>query len=548
MHIRLYTLAFAASLLSISPSITMVAALSASDIPSGTPITALLNSAQQHLARGETGDALVYYDAAVARDPNDYLTYFKRATTFLSLGRTSQAADDFQQCLKLKPGFEGAHVQLGRLKAKSADWEGAKQQYTLAKKGQGSPEMDELLEAQGAATLAEAAEAAGNWEECVNQAGVAIMVANRAVSLRDLRSRCRFAKGEVEEGMGDLHHILNLKPGDTSPHVKISTITFFALADLQQGMAQIRKCLHSDPDSKVCRKWLKEEKYIEKTMAKVETAFGKNQYMTGVKNLIPSGEDAGLVQEVKEQVAELRKLGVVPATAPNLLVLRLVEMTCQGYYEVSGPRGQRGNDSFAVWCTDTHLQMNGKRAQEYCTESLSLDENSFYGLLYKAKQSQESEDFEAAVRLLEKAKEVKPEKQDVVNPLLREAQIELKRSKTKDYYKVLGVSRDADERQIKSAYRKMSKQHHPDKAAKQGLSKADAEKKMANINEAYEVLSDPELRARFDRGDDPNSHEQQGSHQGNPFGSQPFMFQQGHGGQQFQFKFGGGGGRSPFGF
>lgn len=543
MHIRLYTLALAASLLSISPSISMVAALSARDIPSDTPITALLNSAQLHLARGETGDALVYYDAAVARDPQDYLTYFKRATTFLSLGRTSQAADDFQKCLQLRPGFEGAHVQLGKLKAKSADWEGAKEQYTLAKRGKGSPEVEELLEAQGAAKLAEAAEAAANWDECINQAGVAIMVASRAVSLRDLRSKCRFAKGEVEEGMGDLHHILNLKPGDTSPHVKISAVTFFALADLQQGMAQIRKCLHSDPDSKVCRKLLKEEKAIEKTLAKTETMFGKKQYMTGIKNLIPSGEDAGLIQEVKDQVAELRKGDIIPATAPDLLVTRLVELACQGYYEVSGPRPGSRVANF----TDTRWQMNGKKAQEHCTEAISRDENSFYGLLYKAKQSQDSEDYEAAVRLLEKAKEVKPEKQDVVNPLLREAQIELKRSKTKDYYKVLGVARDADERQIKSAYRKLSKQHHPDKAAKQGLSKADAERKMANINEAYEVLSTPELRERFDRGDDPNSHESQG-HQGNPFGSQPFMFQQGHGGQQFQFKFGGGGGRSPFGF
>jgi len=83
----------------------------------------------------------------------------------------------------------------------------------------------------------------------------------------------------------------------------------------------------------------------------------------------------------------------------------------------------------------------------------------------------------------------------------------------------------------------LSKQHHPDKAAKQGLTKEDAEKKMASINEAYEVLSDPELRARFDRGDDPNSHEQQGFQ--HPFGGgQPFMFQQGGG--SFQFRSGGG--------
>ena len=125
---------------------------------------------------------------------------------------------------------------------------------------------------------------------------------------------------------------------------------------------------------------------------------------------------------------------------------------------------------------------------------------------------------------------------------MQEAQIALKRSKTKDYYKVLGVPNDADERQIKSAYRKLSKVHHPDKAAKQGLTKEQAEKKMASINEAYEVLSNPELRARFDRGDDPNSHEQQNPFQGHPFGGgQPFMFQQGGG----QFHFGSGG---PFGF
>lgn len=58
---------------------------------------------------------------------------------------------------------------------------------------------------------------------------------------------------------------------------------------------------------------------------------------------------------------------------------------------------------------------------------------------------------------------------------------------------------------------------------------------MAEINEAYEVLSDPELRARFDRGDDPNSQEQQGQ----PFHGSPFG--QGAGGQQFFFRQQGGG-------
>lgn len=156
------------------------------------------------------------------------------------------------------------------------------------------------------------------------------------------------------------------------------------------------------------------------------------------------------------------------------------------------------------------------------------------------------DEFEAAIQTLNSAAEARPDKREKVESLLHKAQVALKRSKTKDYYKVLGVSSDSDERQIKSAYRKASKQFHPDKAHKLGVTKEEAEKKMASINEAYEVLSDPQLRARFDRGDDPNSQEQHNPFQGSPFGQggHPFMHQQG--GQQFKFHFGGGG--NPFGF
>lgn len=117
---------------------------------------------------------------------------------------------------------------------------------------------------------------------------------------------------------------------------------------------------------------------------------------------------------------------------------------------------------------------------------------------------------------------------------------------------MLGVPTDADDRQIKKAYNKASLLHHPDKAHTQGVPKEEAEKKMAAINEAYEVLKDPELRARFDRGDDPNSQEGQ---QGHPFQGHPFAggFGGGAGGFPFhQFQQGGGhrkGGQSwQFGF
>lgn len=65
----------------------------------------------------------------------------------------------------------------------------------------------------------------------------------------------------------------------------------------------------------------------------------------------------------------------------------------------------------------------------------------------------------------------------------------------RDYYEVLGVSRDASEEEIKKAYRRLARQYHPD------VNKDDpkAEEKFKEISEAYKVLSTPELRAQYDR-------------------------------------------------
>jgi curved DNA-binding protein len=65
----------------------------------------------------------------------------------------------------------------------------------------------------------------------------------------------------------------------------------------------------------------------------------------------------------------------------------------------------------------------------------------------------------------------------------------------KDYYKILGVNRDASEKDIKRAYRRLARQFHPD------VNPGDkqAEEKFKDINEAYEVLSDAEKRAKYDR-------------------------------------------------
>jgi molecular chaperone DnaJ len=64
----------------------------------------------------------------------------------------------------------------------------------------------------------------------------------------------------------------------------------------------------------------------------------------------------------------------------------------------------------------------------------------------------------------------------------------------RDYYEVLGISRDADKEEMKRAYRRLARKYHPDVNKE-----AAAEETFKEISRAYEVLSDPEMRARYDR-------------------------------------------------
>lgn len=78
--------------------------------------------------------------------------------------------------------------------------------------------------------------------------------------------------------------------------------------------------------------------------------------------------------------------------------------------------------------------------------------------------------------------------------MLQRAEAALKQSKTKDYYKILGVKRGADESEIKKAYRKLALEWHPDRVPED--QKAEAQRRFQDIGEANEVLTDPEKKGK----------------------------------------------------
>lgn len=343
---------FSYLLLGVAALCPIAHALSPSDIPADTPISHLIKSANVQLAAGNAQDALTYLDTAVARDPQNYLNIFKRGAAYLSLGKNVQAQRDFDKVLSMKPDFEGALVQRAKLKARNGEWDAARKDYLAAGK-RGSPELADLDEAQGAAILAEEAAKAGNWDDCIQQAGIAIVTAGTLLDLRKLRARCRFEKGEVAEGVNDLQHVLQISSGSTEPYMQISATMFYSMGEADKALAQIRRCLQSDPDSKQCRKLMKREKALDKSMKKLHEAFERRQFAAAVHMLLGSKDEPGLVDEVQQDIKSYKQEGVVHQNSPEGLHIKLTEMVCEAYIEVRDRkvRGQAAADVGCRWTT-----------------------------------------------------------------------------------------------------------------------------------------------------------------------------------------------------
>jgi DnaJ family protein C protein 7 len=148
---------------------------------------------------------------------------------------------------------------------------------------------------------------------------------------------------------------------------------------------------------------------------------------------------------------------------------------------------------------DMNAKILGNRAQAYinlkeydsaiqdCTEALRLDPGYIKAMKVRAKAHAGADNWEEAVRDYKSVAENNPGEKGIAEEI-RRAEFELKKSQRKDYYKILGVGKDASDQEIKKAYRKMAIQYHPDKN-RDGEA---GDEKFKEVGEAYETLIDPQ--------------------------------------------------------
>jgi DnaJ family protein C protein 7 len=142
-------------------------------------------------------------------------------------------------------------------------------------------------------------------------------------------------------------------------------------------------------------------------------------------------------------------------------------------------------------------------------ESIRLNENYVKALARRAQIYMDMKMYEEACYDYQQVKEKEPSFPGIKN-LIDVAKKEEKKSKKRDYYAILGVEKDANEIQIKKAYKKLAIKYHPDKNSSSEEAQKLAEKTFRDVSDAYTVLSDPKKRNQFDNGMDPNNPEEAG--------------------------------------
>ncbi|KAG5640914.1 hypothetical protein DXG03_006673 [Asterophora parasitica] len=511
----------------------------------------LINRANVLLSAGQFNEAARIYSEAIEQSPADYVLYYKRATAYFSLSRHGPALEDFDKVLSLTSGtFDNANLMKARIHTRDGHFDLAKESLQLFIKAKGAGEEAKELEAninagQELERKMEKERESQLWNACIESASTALRSASHSIDIRSVRVECALAAGDVDSAVGDLTRLSHLLPPSTTLLTTIFRLSFFLLPPSPAPLNTLKQCLHYDPDSKPCLVLHRLLKSFDRSFAALDHLQSTDDHRGIVKLLVgPGGGKKGEVlrrfEEALTEHTDRTKL------LPPQLAQRqhTPEIPLPDAFKVS----QRRQTLVRALCKSYTQLGNKKEVGKWCEELLTLNgcAEDVDGLVGRGEVLLGKQEWEEAVRVLEKAFELSGQGSRDIHQRLQRAQKLLKQSKQKDYYKILGVSRDADAKTIKRAFRQGAKVAHPDKGG--------SEAKMAALNEAYEVLTNPELRQRFDNGEDPNDPmAQQGGHPF-PAGQHPFaqFFQQQGGGFPGGFPGGGfpgsGGGGQHGGF
>ncbi|KAB5593889.1 DnaJ like protein [Ceratobasidium theobromae] len=408
---------------------------------------AVKEQGNEQFRKGQYDRAIELYSEAISLNPNEpsYLT--NRAASYMAIKRFGPALADCQAAASLQSAspvpktllrLARCHLALGDVPACLAALR------NLPDSAPGVPDVRRRAEAlELHLTRFREARDKDEW-------GAARLALEQAVEA---------VEGDVPVQWSDA---LRLAP-NSSDVLSLRGLILFLTNQIPKAIQHAQHALRLDPDHKPARQLLRRAREVERIKEEGNTFF-----------------KAGRLGEAVERYGEALEVIGERVSEGGGGHLRAVLLS------------NRATAQFKLKQLDPAL--------EDTNASLALNPDSYKALRTRARIQLELEHFEDAVRDFKAAQESAEGDGAAVGELrslaeeTKKAEVLLKRSKTKDYYKILNVSRDSTDAEIKKAYRRESLIHHPDKGGD--------DEKFKLLGEAYAVLSDPQRRRRYDMGDE----------------------------------------------
>ncbi|EED87202.1 dnaj-like protein [Thalassiosira pseudonana CCMP1335] len=305
--------------------------------------------------------------------------------------------------------------------------------------------------------LAQQAYADSNWVASTHYLKKALAFLPSPSDAPDLLyqlAQAEYHTGDYYGVISDMGKVLKVFPKHIEAY-QLRGESYWRLNEVEMAMKHFREGLKLDPEHKGCKEGHRLVKKITKKDKRGDEAFEKRQYKQAIEHWW---------EAMNNDMSHLHFV------RPTLL-------------KVVKAHTALGEHDQAILEARKHVD----------------NEETVEGLHALGDAQLAGDKFDEAVQTFSKAFEIAPDDQKrQCQQKVEEAKVALKQSKEKNYYKILGVARNAKLKDIKKSYRELALQWHPDKNA-DNVEKA--EKMFQDISEAYEVLSDKELRAKYDRGE-----------------------------------------------
>lgn len=419
------------------------------------------NQANQEYKAGHYADAIRLYTQAIAASPSTATYYSNRAAALTMIKKYKEAADDCRMATNLDPENVKAYLRAGKCHMNLGNLEEASRQYQIvlskdAGNAQAKRDIYNLQQLGNYVGQAEMFMKNKQWGLAVNSLDRALsFVDSDAVPFtwRLWRAECNLGQKNYSEANRLANELVRMDSQNPDA-LFLRAKVLYMQGDNAKAIAHCQESLRCDPDYSKARVLLKKAKAMEAQKEAGNAAF-----------------KAGRLQEAYDLYSSALEID----------------------QENEGTNAKLYSNRAAV----LQKQKKYQDALADCNKALELDSSFTKVYSRRAACYMELEEYEDAVRDYKQLSEAEPGNREYHN-LLRKAELELKKSQRKDYYKILGVGKDASDSEIKKAYRKLALQYHPDKNA--GDEKAEA--RFKEIGEAYAILSDPQKKQRFDSGVD----------------------------------------------